>query len=133
ACRRIATAQPLEPDGLFLIHDSHHHLDRYLARGVHGAIANLGYLPGGDKSLITRPDTTVCALQQVLEALVPGGRLAVVVYPGHAGAEEEVAAVEAWAASLAPADFDVLRLAVVNRRKAPWLLAVARRPVELAG
>ncbi|GAB4175153.1 MAG: class I SAM-dependent methyltransferase [Geothermobacteraceae bacterium] len=132
-CRRIAAAQTLESDGLFLIHDSHHHLDRYLSRGLNGAIANLGYLPGGDKNLITRAETTVRALEQVLDALVPGGRLAVVVYPGHPGAEEEVAAVEALVSALPAADYDVLRMVAANRRRAPFLLTVGRRRVEIAG
>ncbi len=50
-----------------------------------GIIANLGYLPGGDRAIITRSESTLAALDQSLTSLAVGGRVAVVVYPGHAG------------------------------------------------
>ncbi len=57
---------------------------------------NLGYLPGGDKSIITQPHTTVSALAQSLDMLRPGGLLSLMLYRGHPGAEAEIAAVTQW-------------------------------------
>lgn len=66
-------------------------------RGAAAALVmNLGYLPGADRTLITRPASTLAALFGALELLAPGGLLALVVYPGHPGGEAEAAAVEAW-------------------------------------
>ena len=31
------------------------------------AIFNLGYLPGGDKSIVTKPETTISAIEQLLK------------------------------------------------------------------
>lgn len=63
---------------------------------VKAVMFNLGYLPGSDKSVITRAETTVAGLRQALELLAPGGIVTVVVYPGHVGAREEAAAVDRW-------------------------------------
>ena len=57
---------------------------------------NLGYLPGGDHKMITRPDTTLQALDIAADWCRLDGVISAVMYPGHAGGEEETDAVEAW-------------------------------------
>lgn len=59
-------------------------------------VFNLGYLPGGDKAIVTCWDNTERALDGAYRLLRPGGRLCVTAYCGHAGGAEEAAAVEAW-------------------------------------
>jgi len=110
-----------------LIHDSHARLERYLETPARAIAANLGYLPGGDAALITRAETTRAALEQALAGLAVGGRLAVVVYLGHAGGEEECRVVEELLQGLSSRHWHVLRLQVVNRAKAPYLLVAERR------
>lgn len=44
---------------------------------------NLGYLPGGDKSLTTTSATTIKSLQQALVLVKPGGAICLTAYPGH--------------------------------------------------
>ncbi|TVU20633.1 hypothetical protein EJB05_36848, partial [Eragrostis curvula] len=46
---------------------------------------NLGYLPGGDKTVITVPRTTDLALQAASRILSSGGLISVLVYIGHPG------------------------------------------------
>lgn len=46
---------------------------------------NLGYLPGGDKKIITRSETTVLALEAAKRILAPGGLISIVTYVGHPG------------------------------------------------
>ncbi|KAL6620511.1 hypothetical protein ACP70R_035650 [Stipagrostis hirtigluma subsp. patula] len=46
---------------------------------------NLGYLPGGDKTLITVPRTTELALQAASRIIGSGGLISVLVYIGHPG------------------------------------------------
>ena len=48
---------------------------------------NLGFLPGGERSVVTRPDTTVAALQAALSILTPRGLVSVLCYVGHEGEE----------------------------------------------
>lgn len=61
---------------------------------------NLGYLPGGNKSIITEPSTTITALDASLKILAPGGRITIVAYPGHPGGDAESVAVRSWALNL---------------------------------
>lgn len=64
---------------------------------IQAIMYNLGYLPHGlDKSIITRPDTTVASLQQAVRLLSPGGRMTIVYYTGHEGGEEEFAAINTF-------------------------------------
>ena len=73
---------------------------RDLAPGSLDAVMfNLGWLPGGDRAIVTRPATTRAALGACAALLRPGGRLSVVCYRGHRGGTEEEAAVAAWVAA----------------------------------
>ena len=94
-----------------------------LARGpLNAVVFNLGYLPGGDRSLTTRPETTCRALEQSLQLLAPGGLLLVTLYPGHDNGSE-AAAVTAWAADLDQRQHHVWRMGQVNvSASAPYLL-----------
>ena len=60
-----------------LIGASHAEMVAHLPGDAEGRIAavifNLGYLPGGDKSVITRAETTLPAVRAALELLRPGG------------------------------------------------------------
>lgn len=92
------------------------------------AMFNLGYLPGGDKTFVTRPETTLAGLEGALRCLVPGGLLTVVAYPGHPGGEAETRAVETWAGALDPERFSAASYRGLNQRNhPPRLLAVERR------
>ena len=89
---------------------------------------NLGYQPGGDKSVITRPVTTVIALASALELVAPGGVITVVLYPGHEGGRAETEAVLSWARTVPAHRALVACHQVLNTRKmAPLLLAIAKR------
>lgn len=84
-----------------LHHRGHEHLGEFAQPGTVAAIMfNLGYLPGSDKALITRPETTLAALATALPLLRPGGVLTIVCYPGHEGGDEEAESVKTWSKSL---------------------------------
>lgn len=63
---------------------------------VDAVMFNLGYLPGADKSQITRPETTLAALDQATRLLRPGGLISLMLYRAHTGAHAEVAEVQRW-------------------------------------
>ncbi len=96
-------------------------------------IANLGYLPGGNQQLITQPETTLMALQQALVSLAHGGRMAVVVYPGHAGGAAEAALVTHFFTDLGSNSYDVLHLSLSNRKQAPALFIAEKRIKSRSG
>jgi SAM-dependent methyltransferase len=111
----------------------HEHLAAALPPAVHGqvraAMFNLGYLPGGDKSMTTEPDTTLRALDAAGRVLAPGGVLTVVLYTGHAGGLEEAEAVARWAAGVDEHAFRVVAYRPVNQRSVPQVIAVERLAV----
>ena len=87
---------------------------------------NLGYLPGAPKTITTRTETTLAALEQALAHLRPSGLITLVLYPGHPGGAEEADAVRSYAQTL-PQDFAVIHYARINSlRPAPELLAIER-------
>lgn len=50
---------------------------------------NLGYLPGGDKSIITQFEDTLVSLRGAAERTAPGGLICVTCYTGHDGGAKE--------------------------------------------
>lgn len=86
------TQERLEQQGLTnaeLILAGHEQVDQYVKEPIRAAIFNLGYLPNADKTLITRPETTILALAKILDRLELGGRIAIMVYYGHDGGSRE--------------------------------------------
>jgi 16S rRNA C1402 N4-methylase RsmH len=119
-------------EDITLHHAGHERMGELLpeeARGrLRAVMFNLGYLPGGDKELITRVETTLSALGQALDWLAPDGVLTVVVYPGHEGGREEADAVVRWMAALPSDQFEAQRLGYVNFKPGtPFCLAVRKR------
>lgn len=115
-----------------LVHTGHEHLIEHLPPAGHGQVKaimfNLGYLPRGDKNIITVPQTTIPALDAAAHCLCPGGRMSVLIYPGHAGGAEEASAVEQWAQSLNRVDFDLELIASPRHTTtSPRLLVLTRR------
>ncbi len=110
-----------------LILDGHEHLKHYVSEGVRAAIFNLGYLPNADKSLITRPKTTLKAIQQVLDLLEEGGRLSIMVYYGHPGGDTEKNAVLTYVQSLPQKTFAVMLYQPLNQINTPPFLLLIEK------
>jgi len=113
-----------------LHHLGHESMDRVVKPGVGAIMFNLGYFPSGDKSIVTRPDTTLTALSISLSLLSEKGLLSVVVYTGHEGGSEEGAAVDRWMDSLNQDTYRIVHYGSPLRHSsppAPYLIAVERR------
>jgi len=91
------------------------------------AIFNLGYLPGGDHAVITRPDSTATALRAAYAALRPGGRLICVAYTGHAGGNDESAVVLAFAEERGAHGDVVSKHGYEPGSGRPWVLSVTKK------
>ncbi len=91
------------------------------------AMYNLGFLPGSDKLVVTRPETTLCSLRFALEHLHPGGVCAVHAYGGHLGGEEELCAVEHFFTELPFDAFSVARYAFCNKPRNPEVLFLVEK------
>lgn len=91
------------------------------------AMFNLGFLPGGNRTLITRPETTLAALRALLPRIRPGGAYSVHCYAGHAGGTQETRDVALWFQTLPWRFWRVFRQEFVNKTKNQEVLFLAER------
>lgn len=98
-----------------LFHEGHQHIwersqtEKELFENVKLVSFNLGYLPGGDKDIQTKVDTTLKAVEGSSKLLVPGGVISIVQYP-HAEGREEADALKEWYQTLPAQDWMVTNM-----------------------
>ena len=109
--------------------DGHENVDKYLHdKAIRAAIFNLGYLPGEDHSIITKPETTIEAIQKIQDRLVTGGRIVLVIYHGHEGGREEKESVVSYCEALDQKHFEVTRYEFINQiNLPPFVVAIEKR------
>ncbi len=114
---------------LTLIHASHAEMDKEIPVQDHGNIRacmfNLGYLPGGDKRIITQAESTLTALTIASRILVDNGVLTILAYPGHLGGELETLQVTNWCEQLDRQQFKAEMVSCgQNQASAPRLFVI---------
>ena len=119
----------LDGENITFFHDCHsrflEHLSTEEITEVKGIIFNLGYLPGGDKTICTHENSTILALVQLLEHLSAGALLVLVCYLGHPEGERECGHVLDFVRSIAPERAKVVRYENINSKNpAPFVLAI---------
>ncbi len=79
--------------------ENHAEMKHLIPQSLHGkikcAVFNLGYLPGGNRSLATIAKHSVRAVESAYEMLQKEGILSVLCYRGHSGGKEEAESLEA--------------------------------------
>lgn len=88
---------------------------------------NLGYLPHADKSIITKEQTTMIALESALYMLRVGGLISIMCYPGHEGGDSESLAISEWANKLPREHCRVARYALHNAMNNPPFLLLLEK------
>lgn len=128
------TRELLETKGLLhrvqLIFDGHEHMNSHLAGGISAAMFNLGYLPGGEHSVVTKPETTIKALKAVLQKLRKGGLVTIVIYRGHGGGKAEESVLLTYASRLKQQKFIVLHYDIINQSNMPPCLLIIEKLTE---
>ncbi len=103
-------------DTVTVICDSHSNMARYADKNSADAIMfNLGWLPGGDHSIFSRPETSIPALDAALEILKPGGVMSVCVYHGKNCGTMEKDALTEYFKTIDNKRFTVITLEFSNR------------------
>lgn len=125
----IKTQERLDKLGLTnaqLVLAGHETVDQHVDR-IRAAIFNLGYLPSADKSIITQPDTTLEALEKILDRLEVGGRVSIMIYYGHEGGDVEKDAVLDFVGQLDQTVFTAMLYKPLNQVNNPPFLVMLER------
>ena len=114
-------------DSVVLVHAGHETMAEHCRGPVKAAVFNLGYLPGGDRTVVTRPESTLAGLEQALALIAPGGVVIITLYPGHEGGQQEAALLEARLTQLPPAGFHAWRMGQMNvPATAPYVIMIQK-------
>ncbi|MFY3792255.1 class I SAM-dependent methyltransferase [Ureibacillus sp. MALMAid1270] len=127
-----ATIAQLKENGLehraTVILDGHEHIEKYVTQQIAGAVFNLGYLPGADHSIITKSETTIRAIESLLNLLKINGLIVLVIYHGHEGGKEERDAVIDFVSQLPQKNYNVLRYEFINQKNdPPFIIALEKK------
>ncbi|XP_048330507.2 tRNA (mnm(5)s(2)U34)-methyltransferase, chloroplastic isoform X2 [Ziziphus jujuba] len=123
------SVNPNEKELVKLFHRCHSEMAEVLPEdtSVRLIAFNLGYLPGGDKSVVTESQTTAEALTVAKEILMPGGLISLVVYVGHPGGREELETVEEFCWKLPVENWTCCKIQMLNRQLAPILVFLFKK------
>ena len=125
------TEELLKKEGAFenvrLILDSHANAEQYVKEPVCAGMFNLGWLPGGDKSVTTRLESTMTALRAAVSLLAPDGAILLAVYPGHEEGRKEGEAVEQYLSSLNRREICCSKFEIVNSPTSPFFFLIEKK------
>ncbi|MFE8703336.1 class I SAM-dependent methyltransferase [Cytobacillus sp. FJAT-54145] len=115
-----------------LFNEGHEHISTAIPLEQHGkvmaAIFNLGYLPGGDKSIVTKPETTIAAIEQLIEMMAPEGIIVLVIYHGHEEGAVERDYLLQFVRELDQQTVHVLQYQFINQQNhPPFIIAIEKR------
>lgn len=117
-----------ELKNVHFVHSSHDCFPKnILINTISLIVYNLGYLPGGDKSITTIIDSTIASLEKSLLLLKLYGAVTITLYPGHEEGFKEQQAVLDWAKCLSKEQWTVCHTSWLNRPYSPSLLLIYRR------
>jgi methylase of polypeptide subunit release factors len=110
-----------------IIHDSHENILKHVQDEVGFVTFNLGYLPGSDKTIITKSDSTIRAIESCLTLLSSNGIICITLYIGHQGGLKEANDVENHLMQLDKQQYTVLKYQFLNREAAPYTIIVEKK------
>lgn len=109
-----------------LILDSHDNFPKYYSGEIDGGLFNLGFLPGGDKSITTRRGSTLSAVKSAMAALKHGGAIGVAVYPGHEEGRLEGEQLQQYFSGIDKREYDIFIYRLLNVPDSPYMMVIER-------
>ena len=116
------------PQNYTLICDSHHNVKKYVQTPVKAGMFNLGWLPGGDKSITTVRETTMPAIISAIELMDRDAILNIAVYPGHPEGEAEGKMIEEYLSAQSRHRICVTKVKIVNSESSPYFFMLETKP-----
>lgn len=115
-----------------VLKDGHENVANYIHKPVSAAIFNLGYLPGSNHEIVTKPNTTIQAIESLLQLLKIGGMIVLVVYHGHEGGKDERDEVIRYVSDLPQKHVHVLRYEFMNQKNDPPFIIALEKVKEFS-
>ncbi|MBR3993950.1 MAG: class I SAM-dependent methyltransferase [Clostridia bacterium] len=109
-----------------LILDSHANCEKYIKGEIDAGMFNLGWLPGGDKSIHTLRESTIPAVFSAIKLLRKGGLITINVYPGHAEGKCEGELLMQELSALSKFEYCVFVFRLVNSPEAPFIIGIEK-------
>ena len=108
-------AGSLDSGNVIVFCTGHQHMAEYVHEKAALIMFNLGYLPGGNKNIVTGTETTLEAVRAALSLIKKDGLLCITMYPGHQQGAEEKEALLRMAAGLDKGIYHCVRTDMVNQ------------------
>jgi len=93
-------------------------------------VFNLGYLPGGNKAITTKAETTLESVKMGMQLLADDGAISITCYPGHAEGALEEKALLSFVKELPPNRWTVCYHRWVSRPNAPTFLWIQQKAIS---
>ena len=107
---------------------SHENVNKLINEKVKAFIFNLGYLPTGDKSITTKYDSTILAVDNALDMLDDKGVIVLVVYTGHDNGKIEEEKLLEYIKTLSQKQYDVISYKFINQiNNPPYCIVIERK------
>ena len=116
------------PDNYQLILDSHSNVKKYVDVPFRAGMFNLGWLPGGDKSITTLRETTLPAIRDAISLMDRDAILNIAVYPGHEEGDAEGQMILDYLASISRHRICATLVKIVNSPTSPFFIVVETKP-----
>lgn len=124
--KRLSDAQ-INMEDVQLIQDSHSNMERYISEKVDLVLFNFGYLPGGDKTITTKTESSMSAIKTALSMLTDKGIAILVMYPGHDEGKHEADAVRDYVEKLSWSSYRVYCYQIMNNTKNPPIAYIIQK------
>lgn len=115
------------PRNWTLILDSHANLLEHISEPLRVGVFNLGWLPGAEKTITTRRESTLTAVQGAISLLDHDGILLVAVYPGHEEGRLEGEMLDEYFSTLSRFQYCAAKLRIVNSPDSPFFFTIERK------
>lgn len=111
-----------------VINDSHEKIKEYVKNNCDVIMYNLGFLPGADKNITTKADSSLKSIKDGLAILNHGGMMSIAIYRGHSEGKNEERVILNYLKELPKAQFGVMYHSFFNRsEEAPFLVIVEKK------
>jgi hypothetical protein len=112
---------------VILINDSHENFKNYINEKVNCIMYNLGFLPGGDKTITTKWQSTLISLENGLKVLESGAIITISLYRGHDEGKKEENIILNFVKNLPKNKYGVMLHSFINRDNNPPILIVIEK------